>query len=51
MGKQKHNYKGSKEFKGLKGWEIKYLKDSIRYGHLDSNNTGIKPKRRAQYVR
>ena len=28
------------EFKGLSGTDIKYLKDSIKYGHLDANSKG-----------
>ena len=34
MGKQKHNQKVSKVFKGLNGRDIRYLKQSIKYGHL-----------------
>ncbi len=37
MSKQKHNQKVQKEFKGLNGTQIKYLKDSIKWGHLESN--------------
>jgi len=43
MSKQRHNQKIASEFKGLKGWEIKYLKDSIKYGHL---GTTTKQQRR-----
>jgi hypothetical protein len=38
MSKQRHNYKGNSTLIGLKGWEKKYLKDSIKYGHLNNNN-------------
>lgn len=34
MGRQKHNYKGRQELKGLKGWEKKYLLNSEKYGHI-----------------
>lgn len=34
MGKQKNKNK-SGVYKGLKGWEINYLKQAQKYGHLD----------------
>ena len=38
MGKQKQSK--DRMFKGLNGTEIKYLKDSIKYGHLsDAGST------------
>jgi len=42
MSKQRHTYKGKAEFKGLAGWEIKYLKQSIKFGHLDAGTTSTK---------
>jgi len=38
--------KVAKEFKGLKGWEIKYLKQSLAYGHLDGGKQQVKKGRR-----
>ena len=44
MGKQKNNksYKGRAEFKGLKGWEINYLKKAESYGHIQELKVNIK---------
>ena len=40
MSKQRHNQKVSKEFKGLSGRDIRYLKQSIKYGHLKGVDSG-----------
>ena len=34
MSRKTKQVKGAPEFRGLKGWEIKYLKSAIKYGHL-----------------
>ena len=46
MGKQKQSK--NKLYRGLSGTEIKYLKDSIKYGHLADEN-GITKKQEYKY--
>jgi hypothetical protein len=36
MARKQKQHKVEKEFRGLRGWEIKYLKQSIKYGHLEA---------------
>jgi len=36
MGKQKNN-KREGIYKGLKGWEVNYLKQAQKYGHLTAD--------------
>ena len=46
MGKQKQNK--NKLFRGLGGTDIKYLKDSIKHGHLE-DGTGSTKKQQHKY--
>ena len=47
MARKRKQDKRGKEFSGLAGWEVKYLKDSLKYGHLDANtNSTNKQSRR-----
>ena len=55
MGKQKNNKKTG-IYKGLKGWEVNYLKQAQKYGHLttdssERHSTYDRPQRRTDAVK